>query len=319
MSIRLDRILITGASGFLGRHTLRILRDRYGPERVVAVSSRDYDLMNAGHVERMFADIAPTVVVHYAGYSGGIGANRAFPADFYFRNTVMTALVFEAAAKYRVSKLIYPMGGCSYPAGAISPIDESQLWAGYPQAESAAYSTAKMMGTVAARAYEAQYGLNSTVIIPGNMYGEWDNFRLSDSHVVAALIRRCHEATLADLPDVTMWGSGRPTRDFVYAGDVAATIPFFIENFDEVGPINLSTGTRTSIRALAGTIARLTGFNGAINWDLSKPDGQLDKIFATDKLRALGLSCPTTLDQGLTATIEWFKRHYHVGGDGLRL
>src|SRR6202142_944764 len=168
------RILLTGASGFLGRHTLPVLARHYGADNVTGVGSRDYDLMQPAAVDRLLSDVKPEVVVHYAAYSGGIGANRTYPADFYFRNTVLTALMFDAAARHGVKKLVYPMGGCSYPAKASSPIDEAQLWTGFPQAESAPYSTAKMMGTVAATAYRRQHGLDAVVIIPGNMYGEYD-------------------------------------------------------------------------------------------------------------------------------------------------
>lgn len=313
------RILLTGASGFLGRHVLPILEARYGAENVVAVSSVDYDLMDRGQVEHMFEHIRPDTVVHFAAYSGGIGANRAYPADFYFRNTILTALTFEAAARHRVQKLVYPMGGCSYPAKATSPIDEGQLWQGYPQAESAPYSTAKMMGTVAARSFKTQYGLNATVIVPGNLYGEYDNYHPLDSHVIPAMIRRYHEAKLNQLDRVDMWGTGRPERDFVYASDVAKLIPFFIENFDDVGPINLSSGTATSIKTLATTIARLVGFSGEIFWDPTKPDGQMIKIFAADKMKELGLACDTPLETGLARTIRWFAANYATGGDGLRL
>ena len=159
------KILLTGASGFLGRHTRPVLEDRYGAANVTAVSSRDYDLMERSQVERLLADSNPDVIVHYAAYSGGIGANRAFPADFYYRNTILTALMFEAAARQKVRKLIYPMGGCSYPGKAESPITEEMLWQGYPQKESAGYSTAKMMGTVAARSYRDQYGLDASSTI----------------------------------------------------------------------------------------------------------------------------------------------------------
>ena len=220
-------ILLTGASGFLGRHTRPVLEARYGADNVVAVNARDYDLMDRAQVDRMFAAIKPDVVVHYAAYSGGIGANRAYPADFYYRNTILTAHVFDAAARSGVQKLVYPMGGCSYPAKATSPIDESQLWNGYPQPESAGYSTAKMMGTVAAKSYRSQYGLNATVVVPGNMYGEYDNFEAQNSHVIPAMVRRYYEAKLSGANRIEMWGSGRPTRDFVYAGDVAATDSVF--------------------------------------------------------------------------------------------
>ena len=314
-----DRILLTGASGFLGRHTRPVLEARYGAGNVIAVSSADYDLMDRRAVDAMFGTVKPDIVVHYAAYSGGIGANSAFPADFYFRNTILTANVFEACAKAKVKKLVYPMGGCSYPATAKSPIDESQLFQGYPQKESAGYSTAKMMGLVAAQSYRKQYGLNATVIIPGNMYGEYDNFHPRDSHVVPAMIRRYYEARLNSTPFVEMWGTGAPERDFVYAGDVAQTIPFFIESFDESGPVNISSGTRTPIKELATTIAKVAGYEGEIRWDTSKPDGQMVKIFDTAKMSGLGLSCPTSLDAGLRRTADWLAKNYADGGDGLRL
>lgn len=296
-----------------------MLNEHYGEANVTGVSSKDYNLMDAAAVERMFDDIRPDVVVHFAAYSGGIGANRTYPADFYFRNTVLTALVFDAAARHNVKKLVYPMGGCSYPAKASSPIDESQLFCGYPQNESAGYSTAKMMSLVAARSYRQQYGLNATVIIPGNMYGEYDNFNPLASHVVPAMIRRYYEARLKEAQSVTMWGTGKPCRDFVYAADVARCIPFFIEQYDEVGPINISTGTTTSIRDLAETIAELTGFSSDIDWDTSKPEGQMVKIFAVERLNSLGLACKTSLREGLQRTIAWFTAQYSTSGDGLRL
>ena len=187
--------------------------------------------MDRSAVVRMFEDISPDVVVHLAAYSGGIGANRTYPADFYFRNTLLTALTFEEAARRKVDKLIYTMGGCSYPATATSPIDEDQLFCGYPQRESAGYSAAKMMGVVAARSYRQQYGLNATVLIPGNLYGEFDNFENDELHVVPAMVRRYFEAMHAGVPEVQMWGTGAPTRDFTYAGDVAALLPYSIDSF----------------------------------------------------------------------------------------
>jgi len=312
-------ILLTGANGFLGRHTRPVLEARYGAGNVVSVSSADYDLMDRRAVDAMFKTVRPDTVVHYAAYSGGIGANSAFPADFYFRNTILTANVFDAAARFGVKKLVYPMGGCSYPATAKSPIDESQLFQGFPQKESAGYSAAKMMGVVAAQSYRKQYGLNATVIIPGNMYGEYDNFHQRDSHVVPAMVRRYYEARLNNAPFVEMWGTGAPERDFVYAGDVARTIPFFIESFDESGPVNISSGTRTPVRELATTIAKVAGYEGEIRWDTSKPDGQMVKIFDTKKMASLGLSCPTPLLEGLKRTAGWLARNYTDRSDGLRL
>lgn len=313
------RVLLTGSSGFLGRHARPVLEKRYGEDNVASVSSSDYDLMDASEVRRMFDEIRPDIVVHLAAYSGGIGANRAYPADFYFRNTVLTALTFEEAARRKIDKLIYTMGGCSYPATATSPIDEDQLFCGYPQPESAGYSAAKMMGVVAARSYRQQYGLNATVLIPGNLYGEFDNFRNNDSHVVPAMVRRYFEAMRAGLPAVEMWGTGTPTRDFTYAGDVAALLPYFIDSYDDVGPVNLCTATSTSIRSLAEMIAVFVGYKGAIKWDATKPDGQMVKIFSNERMKALGLSCDTSLEDGLQRTIAWLARNYDSRGEGLRL
>ena len=313
------QLIVTGASGFLGRHATPVLEAHYGASNVRGVSSCDYDLMTKDGVDRLLSDHKPEIVVHLAAYSGGIGANRAFPADFYFRNTLLTTLMFDGAARHKVKKLVYPMGGCSYPAKATSPIDETQLWNGYPQQESAGYSTAKMMGTVASSSYRTQYGLDSTVIIPGNMYGEYDNFNPIASHVVPAMVRRYFEAQLDGLKTVTMWGTGKPRRDFVYAGDVAKTLPFFIESYGSSNPVNVSSGVETEIRELAETIARLVGFDGSIDWDTSKPDGQMVKIFHTGRLKGLGLSCDTPLSEGLLKTIDWFARNYSSRGDGLRL
>lgn len=313
------RVVVTGATGFLGRHLVPVLKARYGPGAVTGVSSAEYDLMDATRVTALFDDLSPDVVIHLAAYVGGIGANRDYPATFYYRNTILTALMFEAAAERGLKKLVYPMGGCSYPASAASPIGEDQMWEGYPQKESAPYSTAKKMGLVAAQAYRQQRGLASVVVIPGNMYGECDNFRYAESHVVPALIRRYWEAQLAAAPSVTAWGTGRATRDFVYAGDVAALFPYFIEEYDSTEPVNLSSGTSTSIRELTETIRQLTGYQGEIAWDASKPDGQLEKIFDVSKMKALGLSCPTPLREGLKRTIDWFGANYESRGDGLRL
>jgi len=313
------RIVVTGASGFLGRHLLPSLESTFGIGRVVGLSSRDYDLMDPVHVRRMFDERRPDVVVHLAAYSGGIRANRALPADFYYRNTLLTALVFEEAARRKVKKLIYTMGGCSYPATATSPIDESQMWNGYPQPESAGYSAAKKMGIVASTSYRKQYGLNSVVLIPGNMYGEYDNFRNDESHVVPAMIRRYYEARLQNQDAVVMWGSGAPQRDFVYAADVASAIAYFIEHYDSSEPVNLSSGTTTTIRKLAETIKELTGYRGDIVWDKTQPDGQMIKIFDVTRMKGLGLACDTSLHEGLRRTIDWLGRNYKEQCDGIRL
>ena len=182
------------------------------------------------------------------------------------------------------------------------------MWEGYPQAEAAPYSVAKKIVLVQSDSYRRQHGFNSVVLIPGNVYGEYDNFNEEYAHVIPALIRRFIEAKESDAPGIACFGSGRPTRDFVYAGDVAAVIPWFLLNYNSSEPVNISSGTRITIKELSETIREVTGFQGAINWDTSKPDGQMDKIFSVKRLHELGLNCPTELKAGLRKTADWFLK-----------
>ncbi len=307
-----EKIVLTGATGFLGSHTLPVLEEKYGKENVIGLSSNDYDLTQIDQVRKMFEECDPDTLVHFAAYVGGIGANAKLPADFFYINNLLTSLAFEYAAKKKIKKMIYPIGGCCYPHTASSPISEDEMWNGYPQAEGAGYAMAKKMGIVASMSYREQYGLNSIIIVPGNMYGEYDNYSLSDSHVIPATIRKMFEAKQENKPFVSMWGSGIAQRDFVYAGDVAETIPFFIENYNSTDTINISSGTTTSIKELAETVKELVGYEGEIKWDISKPDGQLVKIFDTRRMKESGLECATTLKEGLSKTIDWFSANYNT-------
>lgn len=290
-----------------------VLIKKYGAENVIGLSSKNYDLTDPIQVKKMFDDLKPDVLLHLAAYVGGIGANSKLPADFFYINNLLTSLAFDYAAKTKITKLIYPIGGCCYPNTSPSPISESQMWNGYPQQESAGYAMAKKVGVVASLAYKEQYGLNSVITVPGNMYGEYDNFKTSESHVIPATIRRFYEAKMNNIDKVVMWGSGKPQRDFVYAGDVAETFPFFIDDYDSTDPVNISSGTTTSIRELAETVKELVGYTGQIVWDTTKPDGQMVKIFDTKRMKDLGLECPTTLREGLKKTIDWFVKNYQTG------
>lgn len=307
-----QRIVVTGSTGFLGRHLVPALHEATGAQ-VIGVNRLDYDLLKPGAAEAMLRDIRPDAVVHLAAKVGGIVANKKYPADFFYENIVINTHTFHACFRFGVRKFLTFIGGCSYPAHAPSPIREEYMWDGYPQPESAPYSVAKKMMLVQSEAYRRQYGFNSVVLIPGNVYGEYDNFNLEYAHVIPALIRRFIEARESGASAVTCLGSGRPTRDFVYAGDVAALTGWFLLNYDSSEPVNISTGTRTSIRELAETIKRLTGFPGEINWDTSAPDGQMDKIFSVERLHSLGLKCTTSLEEGLRRTIAWFEKARQEG------
>lgn len=305
MNSQFQRILVTGATGFLGQHIVPALRASFEAE-IIGVGRKDYDLLKAGQSETMLADIKPDAVIHLAASVGGIIANKKYPAEFFYQNVTINTALFHAAYKAGIKKLLTLMGGCSYPAKATSPIGEDQMWDGYPQAESASYSVAKKIILVQSASYRQQYDFNSIILIPGNVYGEWDNFNIERSHVIPALIRKYVEAAERNQSEVIAFGTGRPTRDFVYAGDVAATIPWFLANYDSSAPVNISTGTRITIRKLAETVKQVAGFKGKIVWDQSKPDGQMDKIFDVTRLHGLGLRCQTTLDQGLARTVKWF-------------
>lgn len=305
-------ILITGATGFLGQNTQEVLRE-LNQYNVIAVSSSDYDLMIEAQVGKMFKDIAPDYVVHLAARSGGIYSNRKNPADYYYENNQLIALTFHHAYLHGVKKILVPMGGCSYPANAESPIKEETMWDGFSQIQSAGYSMAKKMVLVQSWAYKEQYNFNSMIIVPGNMYGPFDNYSLKDSHVIPAMIRKFYEAKKNNLNEVTFWGSGKPERDFVYVKDVAGLIPFFLFEYNSLGPVNISTGTSMSIKDLATTIASLIGFEGNIKWDISQPDGQMKKIFSVEKLNNTDMKCDTEIEIGLKETIEWFEINYKYG------
>lgn len=308
-----DRILVTGASGFLGAHVVPALRSAFPQAALLTVRRKDYDLLDENEVERMFREQRPTILVHLAARVGGILANRTYPAVFCYENLVSTALVFEHACRAAVRKLVGFMGGCSYPAAARSPIGEDQFWQGYPQPESAPYSAAKLMLLPLSSSYRQEYGFDSVVLVPGNVYGEHDNFSLKAGHVVPAMLRKFVEARDARRPSVTFFGSGRPVRDFVYAGDVAALVPYFISHYDSSGPVNISTQVGTSIRELAELLGELTGYRGEICWDAAHPDGQMVKIYDAARLHALGLRCPTPLREGLLRTVQWFEAQRHGG------
>ena len=302
------RVLVTGAQGFVGKNLLPELA-RTGCE-LITPSRKDYDLLEQEQVRAMYRDIQPQIVFHLAAYVGGILANRDYPADFCYRNLALVTLPMHEAWKSGVEKFVGLMGGCSYPATAPSPIKEESLWKGYPQPESAPYSLAKAMGSELAKAYRSQHGFDAITLVPGNIYGPWDNFNLNASHVIPALIRKYIEARESGTAQITAWGTGAPKRDFVYIDDVCRGIVKAAEIFSGPDIINISSGTRVTIRDLVELVASLTGFDGEISWDSTKPDGQIDKGFDVSRMRdLLGFECTTPLREGLEKTIRWFIEH----------
>lgn len=300
------RILVTGASGFVGRNLLPLL-ERSGAE-LVCPSHRACDLLEQEQIRQLLSDGQPHVVIHLAGLIGGVLANKERPADFCYQNLVMNTMILHESWRAGVGKYLTLIGGCSYPATASGPISESSLFSGYPQSESAPYSLAKAMSVIQAQSYRMQFNFDAIVLVPGNLYGPYDNFSLESSHVIPALIRKFHQARASGEKTVVAWGTGKPVRDFVYVVDACEAIVRALENYTGPEIINISSGIQTSIRELVETIAALIGYNGTILWDESKPDGQLHKVFDVTRMRErLGYICPTSLREGLQKTVDWFE------------
>lgn len=299
------KVLVTGATGFVGSNLVPLLKQL--PCKLIPLSKKDFDLLEQDQVRRLFQQHRPDVVFHLAGLIGGIGANRERPGDFCYENLLMGTMMLHESWRAGTSKYITVIGGCSYPAKAPSPIKETELFNGMPQAESAPYSLAKAMSVIQAQSYRRQHGFNAIVLVPGNLYGPWDNFDLNNSHVIPALIRKFIAAKAAGQPEVVAWGSGRPTRDFVYIKDVCEVIVHAAATYNGEDIINLSSGGVVTIKELTELVAELVGYKGKVVWDTSKPDGQLYKGFdATRMKQMLGCECRTRLREGLLRTIDWF-------------
>ena len=298
-----EKILVTGATGFFGHHVM----DELANHNVIGVGKSDYNLLSTSECRRMFKDISPNVVIHLAAVTGGILKNKEYPADMWYKNTMINSSVFQNAIDFKVRKLIYVLAGCAYPK-MRGTMREEDIWNGYPDEHPAPFSLSRKMGLVACTAYRKQYGLNSSVVIPGNMYGEHDCFDIQDCHVIPALMRKIHKSKKDGTP-VEVWGSGSAIRDFVYVKDVAACLPFFIEN-DCSGPVNLSSGKDTSIKELVDKMSKIIGESIEILWNTSMPEGPDRKVFDVSKMKSLGLLCSTPLSEGLNSTYKWFSNKF---------
>ncbi len=301
-------VCVTGGAGFLGRHLVKLLAER-GAGSVFVPTVDEYDLVQADAIRRMYDDSSPDVVIHLAAVVGGIGANRAHPGAFFYKNLMMGIQLLHEGMLRRIGKFVAVGTVCAYPKFAPVPFREQDLWNGYPEETNAPYGLAKKMMLVQSQAYRTEYGFNSIFLLPVNLYGPGDNFDLETGHVIPAMIRKCVEAVREGSERIVLWGDGTPTREFLYVEDAAEGLVTAAEKYDESEPVNLGAGFEITMKDLAGKIAELTRFPGEIVWDTSKPNGQPRRCLDTSRAREkFGWEARTAFDDGLKATVEWYLR-----------
>ena len=307
MNLPTSRILLTGGAGFLGRAVVERLRAR-GVTDIFIPRRRDYDLTHEADVERVYRDARPDVVIHLAAEVGGIGANQANPGRYFFANMAMALHLIERGRIAGIKKFVQAGTICAYPKFTPVPFHEDNLWNGYPEETNAPYGVAKKAAMVMLDGYRRQYGLATSYLLPVNLYGPWDNFDLSTSHVIPALIRKCVEAQESGADHMTCWGTGSASREFLYVEDAAEGLVRATETMDDPVPINLGTGMEITIRDLVILVARLSGFKGEICWDSSKPDGQPRRCLDTERAaKLLGWRAQVGFEDGMKRTIEWYR------------
>ena len=307
----MTRVLVTGGAGFLGCHLVERLA-REGHE-VVVPRSADHDLTEMADTARLFDAASPELVFHLAAEVGGIGANRANPGRYWYANLLMGVHVLEQARLHRTPKLVLAGTICSYPKHAPVPFREDDLWDGYPEETNAPYGVAKKAILVGAQSYRVQYGLNAVYLLPVNLYGPRDNFDLETSHVIPALIRKMLEAERRGEDEITLWGDGTPTREFLYVEDCVEGLLLAAERYDGAEPVNLGTGEELAIRDLAELVREATGYRGHIRWDTSKPNGQPRRRLDTSRAEELfGFRARVPLREGLARTVDWYRASREV-------
>jgi len=302
------KVMVTGGAGFVGRRVVDRLRLEVITRECVPRPSQ-HDLRHRCAVRTPLARSTRDVVIHLAAVVGGIGANRANPAGFFYDNAIMGIELMEQARRYEVKKFVSVGTVCAYPKFTPVPFREEDLWNGYPEETNAPYGLAKKMLLVQGQAYRAQYGFNAIYLLPVNIYGPGDNFDPADSHVIPALIKKCIDAKESNLPSIEVWGTGRASREFLYVDDAADGIVLATARYDGGEPVNLGVGHEITIRELVFLIAKLTGYRGEIRWDTSKPDGQPRRALETSKASDLfGFRAGTSFEDGLSETVRWYLK-----------
>lgn len=306
------RVCVTGGAGFLGSFVVEELQRR-GAGTVFVPRAEQYDLRTTEGIERCFADSEPDIVIHLAAVVGGIGANQLNPGRFFYDNAIMGIQLIEAARKRGIEKFVALGTICAYPKFTPVPFHEDDLWNGYPEETNAPYGLAKKMMLVQLQGYRQQYGMNGIFLLPVNLYGPRDNFDLESSHVIPAMIRKMVSARDAGARAVSLWGDGSPTREFLYVEDCARGILAAAERYDSPDPVNLGAGMEVSMKTLAETVAELVGFEGELQWDTTRPNGQPRRMLDVSRARdSFGWSAEVPFEEGLRRTIDWWESNKAV-------
>ena len=303
------RVCVTGGAGFLGSFVTQKLLEQ-GAEEIYIPHFEEYDLVKMDDINKMLDVAKPDIIIHLAAHVGGIGANREHPAEFFYDNLMMGVQLMHQAYLRGVEKFVAIGTVCAYPKFTPVPFREEDIWNGYPEETNAPYGLAKKMLLVQSQAYRQQYGFNSIFLLPVNLYGPRDNFNPASSHVIPALIRKCIEAQEAGIGEIEVWGDGSPTREFLYVEDAANGIVMAAEKYNDSAPVNLGSSHEISIKDLAALIVRLTGFDGKLVWDKTKPNGQPRRALDTRRaLEQFGFKAEVDFEEGLRNTIAWYREN----------
>jgi len=302
------RIIVTGGAGFLGKSVVELL-NKQGCKNIVIPRSNKYDLRKASAIKRLLNQAKPDIIIHLAAVVGGIGANQDNPGRFFYDNLIMGVELMDQARRCGVEKFVSIGTICAYPKFTKVPFKEKDLWDGYPEETNAPYGLAKKMLLVQSQAYRQQYKFNSIYLLPVNLYGPNDNFFPQySSHVIPAVIKKCFDAKKNKKKSIAVWGTGKPTREFLYVDDAARGIVLASEKYNKSDPVNIGAGYEVSVKDLVNKIVKLTGFEGKIVWDKTKPDGQPRRCLDTKLAKKeFNFSASIRLEEGLKRTIEWYK------------